>query len=165
LWFSPGYVLLIVIPDLKNKNTADPLEPKVDANTISRIKTAVEKRTGSQVQVSVKNPVFQKVQVDFKVRFKAGYEFNAYSKETNQALVQFLSPWASDSTRELSFGGKIYRSVLLDFVEDLYYVDFVTEFKMFSYIGTNSFEDIGEAQPSTPDAILVSERAHLITQV
>jgi Baseplate J-like protein len=162
-WLAPGHILIVVIPDLKNKNVANPLAPKVDADTISRINTYVQKRAGMQVNIKVKNPNYQKIKVDFKVEFYLGYEFNYYKTLLEEAIIEFLSPWAYQGDRHLSFGGKIYKSVLLDFVEDLPYVDYVTDFRMYSAIAeTTNYNDINEVQPMTPDAILVSDSTHII---
>jgi hypothetical protein len=164
-WLAPGNVLIVVIADLKNKNAIDPLEPKVDANTISRITSHVQARTGLQIKVKVRNPRYQKIQLDFKVKFRTGYEFNHYSETLKQQLIRFISPWAFDTGRDLTFGGKIYKSVLLDFVEDLKYVDYVTDFKMYSYVkDAINFSDLNEIRPESPDTILVSEKTHLISE-
>lgn len=165
-WLAPGFVLIVVVPDLKNKNALNPLEPKVDADTIKRITAYVQKQSGMQVRVIVKNPIYQKIQVDFKVKFYPQYEFNYYSTQLDRELIQFLSPWIYKSDRDISFGGKVYKSVLLDFVEDLPYVDYVTDFKMYSPIGeSNNYTDINEVQPHAPDTILVSAPAHVINSV
>jgi hypothetical protein len=118
-----------------------------------------------QVSVDVKNPRFQKIQLDFKVKFRKGYEFNYYSGVLKQELIKLLSPWAYDTARPIAFGGQVFKSVLLDFVEDLDYVDFVTDFKMYSYTGdTNDHADINEVRPQTPDAILVSDQTHVVAE-
>ncbi|WP_019498213.1 baseplate J/gp47 family protein [Pseudanabaena sp. PCC 6802] len=165
-WLVPGHVLIVVIPDLKHKNTMNLLEPKVDADTIDRITTYVQKRAGMQVKIQVKNPRYQRIQMDFKVEFYPGYEFNYYKTQLDREIVRFLSPWAYESDRDISFGGKIYKSVILDFVEDLPYVDYVTDFKMYSPIaGTTKNIDLNEIQPHTPDTILVSISNHIINPV
>lgn len=164
-WLSPGHVLLVVIPDLRNQNAVDPLQPKVDADTISRIRAQVTARTGMQVKLKVKNPAYQRVQIDFKVKFHRGYEYNYYRTLLEQEIIAFLSPWAFDSERDLSFGGKIYKSVVLDFVEEREYVDYVTDFKLYSYQGANNYVDLIAAEPPTPDSILVSDYSHLISEV
>jgi hypothetical protein len=166
-WLSPGHVLIIVVPDLKNKNAIDPLRPKVDADTLSRITAYLKKYTGMQVQIQVKNPRYQAIQLDFKVKFHPGYEFNYYSTQLKQAITEFLSPWAYSAERELTFGGKVYKSVLLDFVEDLRYVDYVTDFKLYSYTDDNkgdnkNLTDLNTVHPETPDSILVSAYSHSI---
>ncbi|MEY2497299.1 MAG: hypothetical protein QOD12_855 [Verrucomicrobiota bacterium] len=163
-WLAPGHVLVIVVPDLRNKNAMDPLQPKVDANTISRITEFVGRRTGMQVQVKVKNPSYQKIQLDFKVQFRTGNEFNYYSEQLKQQLIEFLSPWAFASDRDISFGGKIYKSIVLDFVEDLPPVDYITDFKMYTYTEDPNKVDVNEARPETPDAILVSAENHIVNQ-
>lgn len=163
-WLAPGHVLIVVVPDLKNKNAMDPLQPKVDSDTISRITDFVRRRTGLHVQVKVKNPSYQRIQLDFKVKFRTGFEFNYYSKELNRQLIGFLSPWAFASDRSISFGGKVYKSVLLDFVEELPPVDHVTDFKMYSYVEGMEKIDVNEARPVTPDAILVSDYLHVVNE-
>ncbi len=164
-WLAPGHVLLVVVPDLRNQNAADPLQPKVKANTLDLITECVQARGGMQVQVRVKNPSYQKIQVDFKVKFRTGYEFNYYSETLKRELIAFLSPWAFTSDRDISFGGKIYKSVLLDFVERRAAVDYVTDFKMYSYLEGAAKQDLNEAQAQTPDTILVSDYTHIIKEV
>lgn len=165
-YLAPGNVLIIVVPDLRNRNYTNHLQPKVGSDTISRITSYVQKQTGMQVNVKVKNPRYQKVQLDFKVRFYDKYEFNYYSEQLRQALIKFLSPWAFESGRDISFGGKVYKSVVLDFVEEIEYVDYITDFRMYTYSGEtrNSAKDVNAAQPETPDAILVSDKTHVIME-
>ena len=108
----------------------------MDVNTLSRITDFVRRHCGMQVQVQVKNPLYQEIKLNFGVKFIPGKEFNYYSHALEQALIQFLSPWAFTLERDIYFGGKVYKSVLLDFVGSLDYVDYVTDFKMFSSTGT-----------------------------
>ncbi|HEX9108033.1 MAG TPA: baseplate J/gp47 family protein, partial [Longimicrobiales bacterium] len=161
-WNAPGHVLLVVVPDLRNRNAVDPLQPRVDADTLSRIQQHAAERAGMQVQVAVKNPRFQKVRLDFKVKFRTGYDFNHYRAEVEQALMRTLSPWAFDAVREPGFGSAVYRSVLLDVVENLPYVDFVSDFRMYSFAGAVDTTDLEVARPATPDTLLVSDSAHTI---
>jgi hypothetical protein len=154
--------MVIVIPDLRNRNAVDPLQPKMNADALSRITAHLQYRCGNQVSVLVKNPSYQQVKVDFKVKFHVGYEFNYYSGQLNKALVRFLSPWAFAPKREITFGGKVYKSVLLDFVEELAYVDYVTDFEMYSYHGDAANSDLNEVGPQTPATILVSAAEHSI---
>jgi hypothetical protein len=164
-WMAPGHVMLVVVPDLRNQNAVDPLQPRVDADTLDQILDHVRARAGMQVQVAVKNPRYQKVRLDFQVRFRTGYDFNHYRAQLRDALVQALSPWAFAEGPEIGFGGAVYRSVLLDLVEELPYVDYVTEFRMFSWAGeTVDRTDRDVARPATPDTILVSDSAHTITE-
>lgn len=165
-WEAPGNVLIVVIPDLRNKNAYDPLEPRVDADTIDRIGEHVAAHAGLGVQVKVKNPRYKKIHLDFKVKFHAGYDFNYYRAALETALIQTLSPWAFDEGRELLFGGKIYKSVLLDVVEELEYVDYVTDFKLYSSTdGVLDKTDRNEVRADTPDTVIVSDESHTIGEV
>ncbi len=165
-WEAPGNLLIVVIPDLRNKNAYDPLEPRVDADTIDRIGEHVAAHAGLGVQARVKNPRYKKIHLDFKVKFHAGYDFNYYRAALETALIQTLSPWAFDEGRELLFGGRIYKSVLLDVVEELEYVDYVTDFKMYSSVdGVLDSTDRNDVQADTPDMVIVSDDSHTINEV
>ena len=156
----------MVVPDLRNRNAVNPLEPRADSDTLDRITAHLRQRCGMQVGVQAVNPRYQKVRLDFRVRFRTGYEPNFHCRELDAALIRYLSPWAFQAESGISFGGTIHKSVLLDFVEELEYVDYVTDFRMYSYQGeTSNMIDINLAQPETPDAILVSAGSHSIREV
>ncbi|HSF88363.1 MAG TPA: hypothetical protein VLA46_03035, partial [Saprospiraceae bacterium] len=82
---------------------------------------------------------------------------------------RFLSPWAFPGGGNPSFGGKIYKSVLINFVEDRSYVEYITEFKLkFKAGGAAGFSsDLNEVIASTAVSILVSVPAdqHIITPI
>lgn len=162
-WLAPGHLLVIVVPDLRNKNAVDPLRPRVNGDTISRIKAFLQKHSGMQTEIQVRNPGFQQIRVECKVRFHAGYEFNFYSKKLSEELVRFLSPWAFDSRQELLFGSSVYKSVLLNFVEERPYVDYLEDFYLYSIGNGNQVSgDSNLVEPSSPDTLLVSAPYHHI---
>jgi hypothetical protein len=161
-WSAPGHVTLVVIPDLRNHNARDPLQPRVDADTIARITEYVEQRAGLDLHVWVRNPVYQRVQLAFEVQLHAGHEFDHYRAELENALIRVLSPWAFDPQRSLEFGGRIHRSQLLHFVERLNYVDYLTNFRMYTLDASGRSGDLIEARPISPDAVLVSAAGHQI---
>ena len=96
--------------------------------------------------------------LDFKVGFYEGKDPGYYSKVLNEELVQFLSPWAFDSSREIIFGGSFTRSDVIDFIEKRDYVDFVTELYMYSSATGPGCPGIGEmiiiTSPAAPIAPL-----------
>jgi hypothetical protein len=104
------------------------------------------------------------VQVDFKLRLRAGngLGFNVVQPQIDLALRQALSPWAFDRATTLGFGGRVLRSALLDFVEALPEVDFVTDFRL-SLDGAR--DDVAEIVPDAPDVILVSAASHKIVEL
>ena len=165
-WLSPGNVLLVVVPDLRNKNARNPLAPRVDPDTLASIAEHVRARAGMGVGVAAVNPTYQKVRLDFEVKLRRGHPWNTYRPLLAQEITAFLSPWAFDAERPISFGESIYKSVLLDFVEERSYVDYLTVFKMYSYTDDlTGAVDIDEATPARPDAILVSDDEHVINEI
>jgi hypothetical protein len=168
-WLAPGNVMIIVIPDLRNQNAVNPLQPKVDLNTLTQITSWVQDRAwaqngnGTPACITVKNPSYKSVRVDFKVSFLEGYDFNFYKAQLDQQIIQFLSPWAYTSDVDISFDSTIYKSVILDFIQDIGYVDFVTDFKMVTFGDDKVLSgDLDEAVPGAPDTILVSAKKHTI---
>jgi hypothetical protein len=165
-WLDPGHVVIVVVPDLRNRNAVDPLQPRADADTLSRIRAHLESRAPMNVRIHPTNPRYQRVRLDFKVRFQPGIEFNFYARQLRRELIDHLSPWARDPGRAIAFGGTVYRSEVLDFVEDLRYVDYVTDFRMYDLRGgAGDAEDVTEARAAVPDAILVSDATHDIAPV
>ena len=73
---------------------------------------------------------YEEVKIEVKVKFKNNYDANSARKELNNALRSFLSPWAFSSNTELKFGTNIYFSTLITYIDQLEYVDFLSEIKM-----------------------------------
>ncbi len=162
-WLDPGHVTLVVVPDLRLRNAVDRLQPRADADTLRRIREHVEGRAPMRIGVHARNPRFRKIRLDFKVRFRPGVEFNYHARLLREALIDHLCPWRQDPGAAIAFGGSVYKSQLLDFVEDISYVDYVTDFRMLH--GGVGGDDIEEARAETPDAILVSDSSHDIAPV
>lgn len=163
-WQAPGHVLMLVVPDLRHRNAVDPLRPRVDLDTLERIREYLLAHAGMALELSVRNPRYVPVQVEFRLRMKPGYAFTYYRGEVQARLLRALSPWAFDGeTHALpDFGGRVLRARLLDIVEALPFVDFVTDFKLRR---EGDPADRAAIEADTPDAILVSAPQHAIAEV
>ncbi|WDD96733.1 hypothetical protein [Thalassomonas actiniarum] len=174
--FAPGYVTVIVIASLNNKNAIDPLEPRASLDKLDKIKSFLQQRMTpwAAEKLRVLNPMYEAIQLEFNVTFRSGFDPGLYTETLNQDLIAFLSPWAFDSNNktEIHFGGKIHRSVLVNFIEQREYVDYLTEVKMHQHLepppGTpamdaTSYYDIEQATPGSARSIFVSHKKHLIT--
>jgi hypothetical protein len=161
-WQAAGRVSLIVVPDLRGRNAVDVLAPRVDLDTLEQVRTHLQARAAPQVQVHVRSPVYQAVQLDFRLRLRPGYGFATYGPQTDLALRQALAPWAFDSTAPLGFGTQVVRSQLLDHVEALPWVDFVTDFRLRL---EGAERDMDEILPDAPDVILTSAASHRIQEL
>lgn len=158
--FQPGHVKLIVVPDLRNKNAVNPFAPRLSLNRREGIKKYLQELVTDFVKIEVSDPQYETIRVDFKVRFKEGIDKGFYQNLLNKDIINFLSPWLTDEGADLQFGARIHRSVILKFIEDRSYVEFVTDFRMDQAIDGVVQEDIEIAYASTSSSVLVSERQH-----
>jgi len=125
-------------------------------------------RVSCFVKLHVNNPQFEEVRVNMSVRFYDGFDQTFYTNTLQESILRFLSPWAFPEGGNPTFGGKVYKSVLIDFVEELPYVDFVTDVQLFHDIaGVKGTVDQNEIEGSLAVSILVSVPAkkHLITVI
>jgi hypothetical protein len=126
------------------------------------------------VEATVINPAYEKVIIKVDVKFYPEYDENFYKKQLNEDITKFLSPWAFDTTKEIIFGIELYRSIVIEYIEKLEYVDYIAELEMAKYPDTyddttnnlaniNSLEFLKTLSPSSPKNILVSVKNHLIS--
>ncbi|MGZ8190785.1 MAG: baseplate J/gp47 family protein [Methylococcaceae bacterium] len=134
---APGHITIVTIPNQQFHNLRDPLRPFTSLGLLEDIKTFLQKRLSCFVELHVKNPQFEEVSVAFKVRFHTGFDETFHVRKLQDAITRFLSPWAFADGGRPVFGGKIYQSVLLNFVEEQPYVDYVADFKLLRHLIIN----------------------------
>ncbi len=153
---AAGHVTVVAIPNLRNHNAIDPLRPYTSLGDLDLIKKFLGRYVSCFLKLHVHNPVFETVRVDFRVKFFPGTDEAFHRELLQNELVRFLSPWAFEEGKDLSFGGKIYKSSLIDFVEEQPYVDYVTDFQLFHQKNNVESSDLEEVEASTAISILVS---------
>jgi hypothetical protein len=157
---APGHVTIVTIPNLQSQNQRDPLKPNTSLGLLDDIKTFLEEKTSCFAQLHVKNPQFEEVRVRFSVHLHDGFDESYCKNLLAQAITRFLSPWTFGGSAP-SFGGKVYKSVLIGFVEDQPYVDYVTDFKLFHDTAKGKGTvDLDEVQGSCAVSVLVSAPAN-----
>jgi hypothetical protein len=174
-WRSPGNVTILVVPYLDITSSAEPLRPKVSLHTIQQIKAFLQTRCAMQAVLHVINPTYVSIRMTLQVAFTAGASVNFYRVQLNNALLTFFSPWMQNPSAQTKgasslaspqFGGRVYKSVVLNFIEELPYVDYVTNVVMqVSFDQIHWQNDSNEVKPLAPDQILSSAQNHVITQV
>lgn len=167
---APGYVTIITIPDLQNRNDTNPLKPYTNQNVLLDIEEFLKQKISCHVNLGVRNPQFEEVRLKFKLRLMKGFDdFTYYKEKLQQEITQFLTPWAFASEADIAFGGTIYKSVLIDFIEERPYVDFITNVEMYHRVTEGAVEssDLDEVTASTARSILVSAQAskHVIIEI
>jgi len=167
---KPGNVLIITIPTLINRNDANPLKPYTNQNTLTKIEEYLKQRISCFVNVKARQPQFEEVRLSFSLRLYEQYkDFTYYANLLRDEITQYLTPWAYNNAADIRFGGKIYKSSLINFIEERYYVDYITDVQMFQKISDTSNEsgNLEVAIASTSISILVSAPAskHAITEI
>ena len=158
---APGHVTIVGVADIQNQEAVDPLRPYLSLANLEDMDAFLRKRMSCQATLHVRNPIFEPVIANFKVRLFDGLDETFYEELLNQDIINFLSPWASGSAAEIEFGGKVFKSVLVNFVEERSYVDYVEDFKL-SHTQDTSQQDVEMVQPTKQVSILVSAREHVI---
>jgi hypothetical protein len=169
-WNSPGHVTAIMIPNLYNQNAVDPFQPKVSSQTLSSAEELLASIGAMQVQYHVTNPRYYQIKVGFGVKFNLGFEFNYYSRLLNQKIIEFLTPWMKETDKDIYFGGIVYKSEILAFIEELPFVDYLTDFTLLAYenaqaLSNNHVKDSSSISVTEPDMIMVSAKEHDIYPV
>lgn len=182
-FLSPGNVTLVVIPDIVDKNVFDIYEPRVSTATLNSIENFINSKNSMQVSAKVINPDYEKVIIKLDAKFYPQYDENFYKKQLNEDLIKFLSPWAFDTSKQIIFGVELQRSIVIEYIENLYYVDFLAKLEMAIYIdkktnkeqpkilddtenneaNVNLLDFLTTLSPSSPKNILVSVKNHIIS--
>ena len=128
---APGHVTIITIPYINKNNSTGILKPYTSTSALVAINDFLSAKISPHVTLHVENPLFEEILLDFNVSFFPGYDKAYYANLLRQEIMKYLSPWAFDDHAEISFGGEIYKSTLINFIEGRSYVDFITNVKMF----------------------------------
>ncbi len=164
---APGHVMVVVIPDLRNKNAVNLYEPKVDVGTLSDIADFLAKYNTPAIRSKIKNssaipelqvvnPYYERVMVSLKVKFYKNYDKGQYKKELNNDIKKFLSPWAYNVTAAIDFGNGMHKSVILHFIEKLVYVDYLTDFKIYMVDSKNKKTEVEIIECSRARSIITT---------
>ncbi len=164
-FLAAGCVTVVVVPDTVNKNMFNILQPRVSTAMLNKIKSYVSQLTSLHVNLHVINPDYEEVEIKISVKFHTEFDRVLYAIELNEDLKKFLSPWAFDEAKNVEFGVTLHRSVLINFVERLPYVDYILSIDMkVGEIGVLGVS-VKNATPSNPKSILVSAEQHEITAI
>ena len=175
-------VKIIVIPKERPDGRFISDEPKVSLALLLAIKKLITGRLSSFADPEVGNPVYEKIKVVCYVMLDKG-RLNSndgyYINLINENIKKFITPWLFDNSFELKIGGKIYISDILDYINKLPYVRYVSGFSVLHlYKSVNELTGESDTaladssditrnrseyiEASRPDAILISSSSHII---
>jgi len=161
-----GSVTMVVIPDTVNKNVFNIFEPRVSTAYLNEIKTFLSRYTSLHVNLRVMNPIYEAVKIITAVRFNPGYDDVLYQSILKEDITKLLAPWAFDETKQVEFGGTLHKSVLIDYIENLVYIDYIESIGIYvppkPYLGDNG-PSLESYTASSPFSILVSSKEHEVS--
>ncbi len=164
--WAPGHVSLVIIPKINPDKAFNRLQPRASQQLLTSIESFIQERCSFHIQFDALNPDFEEIRLEFKVRFHKDYDPNFYRGELQESLIQFLSPWAGDLEANIPFGGTIYRSSLISFIETREYVDYLADLILIHKNAEGEVIASGELrkiEASNASAILVSSPSHDIS--
>lgn len=159
---APGHVTIVTIPDLAFPDQRDPLRPYTSLRVLNEVEHFLTMRMNCFARLHVRNPQFEEVRVDLRVRLRSGFDETFHLERLRREITEFLSPWAFRSQARPSFNGRIRKSVLIDFIEERPYVDYLTDVHLFHRVPGQSGDgpDLEDVTGSRAISILVSTPAH-----
>ncbi len=128
---TPGEVVVVVIPDIRNALPGEAAAPKAPADLLLDIERHLAARASAAAVLRVRNARYVPVRVRLSVRFTPGQDEGFAKRRLNQDLVRFLAPWAFDDGAEAMIGGRVYANSLVDFIDRRDYVAHVADLKLF----------------------------------
>ncbi len=155
-YMAPGHVTLVVLPNTTNKNAFDIYQPRVSRATLGRVQDYVNSLNTMHVTAKVINPEYKETAIKVSVKFFEEYDDAFYSKQLDEDIKKYISPWAFADSEDVSFNSKFNRNLLINYLEQLYYVDYIDELKVF-------VDNVLQTQyliEADPKSILVSAKQH-----
>lgn len=160
---APGCVRMVVIPDMSNKSTGNLFKPAVSNNKREKIRMYLAALNCPFADLQVENPRYEEVRIKCEVQFSNDSPDEENINRLKEDVDKFLAPWAFDESRGVDFGGSIHQSQIINYMEHLSYVDFVTDFSLDVYYnGAPLATNVAEATASRSRSVLTSQREHII---
>jgi hypothetical protein len=114
-----------VIPEIKITKSRRILKPMVTSGRLSAIQTYIKQHISHHITIYVTNPEFQEISVVSRINFTDNIDTGFYMKQLQNEIQAFLSPWAFGNGSEITMGGFLYKSSIIEFIESKPYVNFI----------------------------------------
>jgi len=158
-YMAPGYVTLMVVPNIKNKNAFDIYQPRVSRASLNRIQNYVNELNTMHVTAQVINPNYKEAKVETKVKFFEQYDETFYLKQLDEDIKKYISPWAFTDAKDIDFNVVLNVNQLVTYLEQLHYVDYIDEVKIL----VNNVIQKQALIEVDPKSILVSAKQHNVS--
>lgn len=168
---APGVVNLIAVPkDPEHGHVGQREFPRLSAVRLNEIKNMLERLAPGSVEVAVHNPLVERLQVRLSVVFHEKTRRGVLKDQLNEDISKFLWPWLPFGY-SASFNWSIRLNDIRNYINDLAYVDFVTDFSLLKLserhdeafsLSDSVNESTPEVKASFPGSIAAPMRNHFI---
>ncbi|WGF91815.1 baseplate J/gp47 family protein [Aequorivita marisscotiae] len=163
-YHDPGNVTIVVIPDIQNSNAFDVFQPRLSTAKRNEIRDYINELNSFFISAEIINPNYEEVEVTLSVKFNVGFDENFYTKQLEEDIKKYLSPWAYSETSVLNFGVVFHKNKLISFLENQSYIDYLAHVIVKHRTSeTAVYTEKSNIIPSNPKAILVSAKKHFVT--
>ncbi|MGV3590737.1 MAG: baseplate J/gp47 family protein, partial [Gammaproteobacteria bacterium] len=146
---TPGHLLIIPVPYL-NADDLTYFKPQFDGYLIERIREFVVALAPTFCEIAVESPLYEEIQVRCVVQFRKGRHPGKYQNMLQEKLCEYISPW-SPGGNGVHFGWRLAEQEIKSYVQNLPYVDQITEFSLLRVapgeLDTYIVDDTALAQP------------------
>lgn len=130
---APGSVAVAVIPSLDKRVGPARKQPRFPRGDLDEMRDYLLERAclflganePDEPTLYVVNAQYEIVKVDIEVAFRPGVDVAFFKQQLDEDLRRFLSPWLAEGGAPPAFGHTLRRSRLIQFVEELPYIDVV----------------------------------------
>ena len=151
---------MICVPDVRNQQAFNPLQPKVQHSVLSAVEEFLGEDAPPFVALHARNPVYEALAVQAQILFRPEVDASLALPGLAHAIAAFLSPWAFDPGVDLAFGGEVHRSALLDLLERQEAVEAVLNFRLLFQADGDSLREVEVAKASYGASVLVPAETH-----
>ncbi len=169
---SAGYITIVPIARW-SKSSIIYLKPLVSLQTMSGIKSFVGGLGSPHARLLVKPPSLEKIKLKFSVKYREypGADTRVFEIQLTEAINKYLSPWAYDEDK-LEFSSSIEISSLIEVIDDLPFVDYITDFKVDQLVPTDQegttyklFSNVKKIVPDTDYTLFIPDASHDIKKI
>lgn len=158
---SPGDALVALVPNLLNRNAYNPLQPAVSQDTLADVQAFLQARASPFARIKTINPRYEEIEVIGEVYLHPEYDTGAYQTILEEDVIAYLTPWAFSLDAQIVFGKSMHSSQILNFIEELHYVDYLENFRVRHFVNGQALSpDPDELVPTAEHSILVSSPTH-----
>ena len=159
----PAHTLISLLPNYKVNPSNPNFQPAISISKLVEIKTHLTRKTSVFNQLQVVNTSWDAIKIEVNAMLnKEILDIPFYRQQMDADLKKFISPWAFDQqTPRLFNRQKLFMAELIDFIDELPYINHISSLKIFK----NDIEQFDEVAPSTEIHLLTSAAEHVINVV